>query len=336
MHAGLCVAGLVGREARVKAGRDCPLDYRLPWQWAAGEPILECEVLYIAGGLYGNAEALDALERRLAAEPGARAVLNGDAHWFDVDPQLFAAIETRLAAHMPLRGNVETELGRDLPGDAGCGCAYPDEVDDQTVDWSNAIHARLTATVAALPGMPGYLRGRDATALARVAGRRVAITHGDEHSLAGWQCSREALSDQRRQAELRLWSQQTGVSVLATSHTCAPAAWAEDGFAVINNGAAGMPNFNNGRYGLVTRIASTPHPSALYRATLDGLVVEALPLTYAHEPFLESFDRQWPAHSPAALSYRARMLNGTGEPPEAALLGGFSLGQTLCAMTTLE
>ncbi|MEH6669271.1 hypothetical protein [Halopseudomonas sp.] len=339
------------------AGRSCPLDYQLPADRFSGEPLFDCQTLYVVGGLYGNRQALAALERRLAAEPGARVVFNGDMHWFDVDPAVFADIEDRVAAHTLLRGNVETELGRPDDNTAGCGCAYPDEVDDGTVERSNAIHRQLCNAVTQLPGMAARLASRPATAVVSVAGRRVAITHGDERSLAGWTCSRSALADPQRQQALQAWAAANRVSVLATSHTCAPAAlYLEDtapgeelaatglaapglavpGLAVINNGAAGMPNFNNGRYGLITRIATRAHPSAIYRAQLPGLVVEALGLNYDHDAFLAEFDRQWPADSPAARSYRGRILQGTGDAPAAALLGGFSAGQTLCALSALD
>lgn len=320
----------------MRAGRDCPLDYRLGAESFSGRPDFSCETLYVVGGLYGNRQALAALNNRVAAEPDARIVFNGDAHWFDRDPALFDDIDRELTRHFPLRGNVETELGRPDADAAGCGCAYPDTVDDQVVDWSNSIHAQLQQTLSTLNGMAERLMGRSPTALIEIAGLHIAITHGDETSLAGWRCAREALAQPARQAELVTWARRNGIAVLATSHTCAPAAWTDGTFAVINNGAAGMPNFNNGRYGLVTRISTTPHPSALYRASVKGLVVEAIPLNYQHDDFLSDFDHQWPEGSPAERSYRDRLLKGTTDEPSDALLGGFSLGQTLCAMTTLD
>lgn len=59
-------------------------------------------------------------------------------------------------------------------------------------------------------------------------------------------------------------------------------------------------------------------------------------MNYAHDGFLAEFDQQWPAGSPAARSYRARLLHGSDDAPAAAMLGGFSLAQTLCAMATLD
>ncbi len=320
----------------MKAGRQCPLDYRLAPDSFTGEALFDCDTLYVVGGLYGNRQALDALQRRLPAEPGARVVFNGDAHWFDISPEIFLQIEAGLAAHTVLRGNVETELGRSEPGTAGCGCAYPDEVPDQTVEWSNQIHARLCDTVAGLPGMQRSLARRPATAVVSVAGTRVGITHGDEQSLAGWGCDRAALQQAERQAAIDNWLRMIGLRVLATSHTCAPAALQLANGVVINNGAAGMPNFDNCRYGLVTRIATRPHASALYRSTCENLFIEAIPLNYDHRAFCADFDRQWPADSPAQSSYRDRIERGTTSPPEAALLGGFRLASTLCAMEDLH
>lgn len=319
----------------MRAGRDCPLDYRLALDAFSGEPLFECEVLYVVGGLYGNRQALEALERRLAAEPNARVVFNGDAHWFDRDPEIFQQVERGLSVHLALRGNVETELGRADASGAGCGCAYPMTVDDAVVERSNAIQAELNRTVQSLPGMTERLAARPATALVSVAGQRVAISHGDEQSLAGWSCSREALSEPARQQQLDAWCAAQKVQVLATSHTCSPVALNLAHGALINNGAAGMPNFAGGRYGLLSRIATTPHPAALYRCQRAGLFIEALPLNYDHDAFLTDFDRQWPAHSPAAQSYRSRILGAVADQPQHALLTGFALCQSLCALEAL-
>lgn len=313
----------------MRPGRDCPLDYRLPRDAFGGAPLFACDSLYVVGGLYGNRQALVALESLLAGEPGARAVFNGDAHWFDRDPALFSLIERQLQRHLALRGNVETELGRARDSGAGCGCAYPETVGEQTVDWSNAIQRTLRATVQAIPGLAEALAQRPASALVSVAGRRVAISHGDERSLAGWQCAREALQQAGRREQLNAWLSEQRVAVLATSHTCAPAALQLPAGVLINNGAAGMPVFAGARHGLVSRIARTPHALALYRAEHAGLFVEALPLAYDHAAFLADFDRQWSAHSPAARAYRSRLLDGTDDLPSSALLGGFQPCQPL-------
>jgi hypothetical protein len=319
----------------MRAGRDCPLDYRLPSDAFAGEPLFDCQSLYVVGGLYGNRQALAALQQRLDAEPQARVVFNGDAHWFDCDTPVFQEVEQGLSGHLALRGNVETELGRLDDSGAGCGCAYPASVDDALVERSNAIQRELSQTVQRLPGMAARLAARPATALVSVGGQRVAISHGDEYSLAGWSCAREALAEPGRQQQLDQWLVAKQVRVLATSHTCAAVALNLAHGALINNGAAGLPNFADGHYGLISRIATTAHPAALYRCQRDGLFIEALPLHYAHEAFLADFDRQWPTASPAALSYRSRILGAVADQPQHALLAGFSLCQRLCAQEAL-
>lgn len=316
----------------MRAGRDCPLDYRLAPDAFGGAPLFECETLYVIGGLYGNRQALSALNELLEAEPQARVVFNGDAHWFDRDPEIFQYIERELRLHLPLRGNVETELGRLDDSGAGCGCAYPMAVDDAVVERSNAIQQALSQTVQGLPGMSEALAVRPCTALVTVNGQRIAISHGDEQSLAGWDCSRESLRDTVRQQQLDAWMRRARIRVLATSHTCSAVATSLEHGVLINNGAAGLPNFSDGCYGLISRIASTRHPAALYRCQRDGLFIEALPLYYDHDAFLADFDRQWPAQSPAALSYRSRILGKTPDRPDAALQSGFRLCHPLFAL----
>jgi hypothetical protein len=208
-------------------------------------------------------------------------------------------------------------------------------VDEAVVERSNAIQQQLNRTVQGIPAMAERLAARPCTALVSVGGLRVAISHSDEQSLAGWSYSRESLSEEARQHALDQWFAAQNIQVLATSHTCAAVALNLTHGALINNGAAGLPNFAGGRYGLVSRIATTPHPAALYRGQRNGLFIEALPLNYQHDAFLADFDRHWPAASPAALSYRSRILGDVADQPQHALLAGFSLCQSLCALEAL-
>ena len=103
------------------------------------------------GGLYGNLEALAAIQALAAREPGpVTLVFNGDFHWFDVDDADFAHVTAEVLRHAALRGNVETEIAAEDSG-AGCGCAYPADVSDAEVERSNEILARLRATAARAP-----------------------------------------------------------------------------------------------------------------------------------------------------------------------------------------
>lgn len=96
-----------------REGRSCPIDYRYhPSQIAATEPCLSTQVLYIAGGLYGNPYALDSLESMVANEADAKLIVNGDFHWFDAETEMFRCINTRVAKYYVITGNVEKELSR--------------------------------------------------------------------------------------------------------------------------------------------------------------------------------------------------------------------------------
>ena len=64
--------------------------------------------------------------------------------------------------------------------------------------------------------------------------------------------------------------EQAALDGFASTHTCLPALKLFDTPLgerfVVNNGAAGMPNFANTRYGVVTRLATLPVPRACRRA----------------------------------------------------------------------
>ena len=111
------------------AGRICPYDYRYSPTVFARAPDFVADTLYVVGGLYGNFAALTAVGDLAACEDAPpQIVFNGDFHWFDAEPEWFAAIERGVAPHRALRGNVETEIARETDIGAGCGCAYPESV----------------------------------------------------------------------------------------------------------------------------------------------------------------------------------------------------------------
>jgi hypothetical protein len=272
------------------------------------------ETIYVVGGLYGNLAALAGVETLTAAEPvPPQIVFNGDFHWFDAAPGWFPAIENGVAPHRSLRGNVETEIARQDDIGAGCGCAYPETVDDGTVARSNEILARLrgatpAATRARLAALPMHL-------VAQVGSLRIGIVHGDATSLAGWRFAPDALDNPRHGTWLNDIRAASGIDVFASTHTCLAAlrdfALPAGRLTVANNGAAGMPNFSGARYGVVTRIATTPAPGRpLYGLQRDGVHIDAIAVDYDHAAFLDRFLRHWPAGSPAHRSYRRRIVDG--------------------------
>jgi hypothetical protein len=160
-------------------GRSCPRTYRYQPEALAQPAQLEADTLYVVGGLYGNPAALRAVLERAGREPGgpATVVFNGDFHWLDVDPEDFQAISEAVLAHHAVKGNVEAELASNE--DAGCGCAYPDYIDDVVVERSNQIMTRLRATAGRFPDLVARLGELPRYLTASVGGQRIGILHGD-------------------------------------------------------------------------------------------------------------------------------------------------------------
>ncbi len=318
-------------------GRSCPLHYRYaPAVFRAAPPpeLQGLEVLYVVGGLYGNLPALQRVLAMFEAERGRkRLVFNGDFHWFDADPAVFAAVQKGVLAHSALRGNVETELAAEVNGDeadAGCGCAYPDWVGDEVVSRSNRILATLRrATTAAqraeLAALPMWQT-------AEVGGLRLGLVHGDACSLAGWGFAQEHLQDAAHRAQVQAWFEQAGVHAFASTHTCLPVfqalhtppaapRW------VFNNGATGMPNFAGDAAGLLTRLALTPCAADQRRFGVvlpmgDGAVhVDALGVETDTATVQAEFLRQWPEGSDAHASYFTRLQRGPAYTVAQAVRG---------------
>ena len=297
-----------------RPGRACPMEYRYPPSSLDREPDLEADTLYVAGGLYGNVEALDRLLELVAADPGAKLAFNGDFHWFDADPADFERVDAAVAKHARLRGNVETEIAGEDSG-AGCGCAYPADVGDADVERSNEILDRLRETARAFPGRREGLAGLPMNLLARVGKARVGLVHGDASSLAGWGFAHDRLDDPAHRRWIVSAFEASRVDVFACSHTCLPATRLfEVGSrtaAVANNGATGMPNFRGSLAGIVTRVSvRRAARGALYGAFVAGVHVEAIAVDYDAPAFRRRFLAQWPAGSPAHDSYLRRIESG--------------------------
>lgn len=322
----------IGQKRRLfkDAGRACPVDYKIAPDAFAGDPDITCDVLYVAGGLYGNPFALDALDALVDSEESGKVevVLNGDIHWFDKTADNFENIERRIEKYIPLVGNVEAELRRQDDVGVGCGCAYPECTSDESVARSNRIHKMLSFALEERPELKTALESRPGTLIAEVCGKRVGITHGDEKLLGGWDNSRETLQDIMRQDEVDTFMAKSDLDVFTTTHTCAPAAIRLARGVVINNGATGLPNFEGENFGLCVRIAAHPREDSLFECEIDGLFVQAIPVRYDHDSYLEWFDGLWGPSSAAAISYRDRIVNGPEDRIKDSLLGGFRLGET--------
>jgi hypothetical protein len=318
-------------------GRSCPIRYQYGPQAIAKAPTRHTETLFVVGGLYGNGYALRAIQA-LAEHESASGVkvticFNGDFNWFNVSEADFLNINQAVAQHDAITGNVEAELASDDLS-AGCGCAYPENVSNEVVERSNRIferlhrtalnHAPLRRQFALLPMFARY----------QVGNSQIAVVHGDFQSLAGWNFDVETLRDGARADELIQAFSTAKVDVFASSHTCLPAmkTFSRQALtqsqahqsadssgqqesptraAVINNGAAGMPNFQNTHFGVITRISRTPAKEhVLHSEQVGDVYVEAIKVDFDHRAWTQHFLENWPKGSDAYESYFERISRG--------------------------
>lgn len=302
-------------------GRSCPIHYRYQPERLLAEPeTCDADVLYVAGGLYGNPFALDTLESMVAADQAnglrVRLLFNGDFNWFNADDELFEDINRRVLGYDAILGNVEYELANPSDG-AGCGCAYPNFVDDQVVARSNRIMTRLQTVAARHPSIQQSLGNLPRWRGMMFGGLKVLILHGDPESLAGWGLAHEQLQA-GSDGQLVDWFRRTDADVILATHTCLPAMWSAtvDGRprCMLNNGSAGMGNLQSDSRGLAARLAHggiSRVSSVLPGMTVAAVDVSLVPVVFDTTAWLTRFDQLWPAGSDAALSYRHRIETGT-------------------------
>ncbi len=300
------------------AGRVCPLDYVYQPSVLARAPDFACDVLYAVGGLYGNHAALKVVKALAAKErTPATIVFNGDFHWLDAEPSWFVEVERGVSEHRALRGNVETEISRIDDIGAGCGCDYPESVSEDLVRRSNETILQLRAEAPA--DARARLRALPMHLVAQVDNLRIGIVHGDAHSLAGWQFAQEALDDEASRLRLDKVRVASAVDVFACTHTghalLRDYALPSGRLTVVNNGAAGMPNFSGSRFGVITRISVTPSPhQPLYGTKHDKVHIDAIAVQYDHAAFVERFLIRWAPGSSAFESYYRRIIDGPDYP----------------------
>ena len=313
------------------AGRSCPLHYRYEPEVFAAPATLRAETLYVVGGVYGNVQSLRrvfAMKSEEERTSGGQVDLlfNGDFNWFDCDADGFREVNEAVLEHPAIRGNVEAEL-HPASDDNGCGCNYPDFVDAAVVDRSNAIMRRLKATASAFPDILERIAALPMHLCVDIGTQKIGIVHGDAESLAGWGFACEALpalpgeaqADPRYRcgpnAIARIFD-RAGVAAFASTHTGLPVLqdfeFAGGRRLIINNGAAGLPNFKGSTFGLLTRISSRPElpRTSLYGTAIDGVRFDALPIHYDAAAWQRCFAANWVQGSPAYAGYFERITEG--------------------------
>ena len=267
--------------------------------------------------------------RDAEARRGTRVALvfNGDHNWFDTDGASFREVNQVALESVSIRGNVEAEIA--APSDSGCGCNYPDYVNAEYVARSNAIMGRLQATARDFPALRDALHALPLTRTIQVAGQLIGIVHGDAQMLSGWGFAAERLSPigkscsgDEATAELTpretiaRYFRESGVTAFASSHTCLAHArdFEVDGAQrlIMNNGAAGLPNFADSCFGLITRISADPDvpASSLYGIAIGGVRFDALPVRFDQRAWVARFLGNWSPGSPAHEAYFNRIVNG--------------------------
>lgn len=310
-------------------GRTCPLDYYYAASTLAHLPEQQAKVLYIIGGLYGNPFALNKiLQMAQEEQEPVTLAFNGDFNWFNYDKHSFHSVNQTVLMHDASLGNVEAEL---LASNhvAGCGCAYPESVDENTVERSNQIHAILKKTAHQHPEILQRLSSLPMARRYIIGNKRIVVVHGDSSSLAGWQFGESALRSQKNDNWLFSQFKNAQADIFASTHTCLPALKTlfsgQQHYCIINNGAAGMPNFRQTQYGVISRLSTyvSPHLS-LYGHKAGDVYIDALAVKFDQQAWVAAFLKNWPCHSAAHESYHKRIINGPDYSISDAMIQSFS------------
>ncbi len=298
----------------LQAGRSCPADYTYSPTVFARPPDFAANLLYVVGGLYGNLAALTAIEQMAAQEHApASIVFNGDFHWFDAEPGWFAEIEQGVAPIAQCAAMWRPKSRAPAISEPAAAAPIPTAL--VTTRCAAPTRSSSLLRLCTSPDARERFRALPMHLVARVGDLRVGIVHGDAAALAGWRFAQDELDNPKRRAWLESIQLAANVDLFACTHTCLAAlrdfSLPKERMTVINNGAAGMPNFTGTNFGVITRIATSPSPHRpLYGLQRDGVYIDALAVAYDRRAFLDRFLARWPKGSPAHASYYPRIAAG--------------------------
>jgi len=172
-------------------------------------------------------------------------------------------------------------------------------------------------------------------------GVKIAVLHGDFHSLSGWSFSAESMSPPSptlraslsvapdypttQESDVVEMCEEAGVEIVACTHTCLPYGQkftnpkTSKEYLIFNSGSAGMSNFSNATSGLITRITPESSPSylpnsfggrAVYSSNVGGVRVEGFEVVFDDGKWRDEFLMQWPEGTAAYDSYWGRITGG--------------------------
>jgi hypothetical protein len=160
---------------------------------------------------------------------------------------------------------------------------------------------------------------------ASVGALQIGIVHGDACSLAGWGFAQEHLANAVHCRHVEGWFDAAQVDAFACSHTCLPVFQRIGGGTaprwVLNNGAAGMPNFRGDGAGLLTRIALRPFDGTERRFGVrrGEVFIDAVAIDIDGARWRRRFLWIWPPGSDAHASYFERIERGPDYASAGAL-----------------
>ena len=267
----------------------------------------------IIGGLYGNLQSMKEIKKY---EKNNQLIFNGDFHWLNKKKEEFIAVQKFVNRHITLKGNIEDSLSNPKNFD-NCNCDYPDYFPPEETIFSNEIFSQLKETFISCNDYKNDFNKLDTQLYISIKnGPNIFITHGDLQSLNGWLFSIKSIKKLKKMEFLNFFD-RVNADVIISSHTCLPvfcSATHKNGEEklLLNNGAAGMPNFKNKNFGIVIRISSgkSPDNKVIYRKKVKNYFFEAIKLEYHNKNFINEFLSNWPSKSAGYKAYFDRIING--------------------------
>ena len=197
---------------------------------------------------------------------------------------------------------------------------------------SNRILQTLRQTASNLTACRDQLAALPMHVVGRVGGCRIGIVHGDAESLAGWRFGHEALDDESNGPWLREIRRESTIDLFASSHTGRPVmrsfAFNGERLAVANNGAAGLPNFADTHFGVITRISLRPvEGRRLYGMRIASAFVDAIPVEFDQTLWLRKFE------STLAARIACLYFVSFADRERAAVLDGFCSAVGMSALS---